>query len=273
MKGGIKMSDVIDSVEIANEWLEKLNNQSNFIPLDGNKIRFNTPFVDPFGDQISLLITSNHNSTYTVSDQGYTIWNIESRGTNLTKNNSVRFKLLQSILYTNKASLSNNFDIYKTTASRQEVAQIINDILDSVIKISDLAFGSRSNARGMFKDDVLDYITENKKRFSFDIGFSVKGKSNLVYDLDFVFHQKIKDTQWTKLYTSLNKNVSEMVMGIWLDTELYRKNNPGNDISFNVLVKEMDLKSTQFKDNLIQHNINVISFDDKEDFEKNFAIS
>ncbi|GEO63000.1 DUF1828 domain-containing protein [Companilactobacillus nantensis] len=267
------MSDVIDSVAIANEWLEKINNQSNFIPLDGNKIRFNTPFVDPFGDQISLLITSNHNSTYTVSDQGYTIWNIESRGTNLTKNGSVRLKLIQSILNTNRASLGSNYDIYKTTASRQEVAQIINDILDSVIKISDLAFGSRNNARGMFKDDVLDYITENNKQFSFDIGFSVKGKSNLAYDLDFVFHQKIKDTKWTKLYTSLNKNVSEMVMGIWLDTELYRQNNPGNDISFNVLVKGLDDRSVQFKDSLIQHNINVVSFDDKDDFKSNFAIA
>jgi len=267
------MSDIIDSREIAINWLQTLRDQSQFVPLDGKKIRFNTPFIDPFGDQISLLITSNHDATYTVSDQGYTIWNIEVRGTKLTNTNSIRWKLINGILNSNDSNISNDFVIFKTTSSKEYVAQMINDVLDSVLKISDLAYGNRNNTRGMFKDDVLDYITQNKSSFSFDLGLSVRGKSNLVYDLDFVFRQNLQETKWAKLYTTLDKNVTEMVMGIWLDTETYRKENPGNKTSFNIVVKDLNSKNMQFKDSLIQHDINVISFDDRTDFKNNFAIA
>ncbi|CAJ2231442.1 DUF1828 domain-containing protein [Companilactobacillus paralimentarius] len=267
------MSNEFDSIKIANEWLQSLKDQSRFIPLDGKNIRFNTPFVDPFGDQISLLIISNYNSTYTVSDQGYTIWNIESRGTNLTKKDSTRLRLLKNILSMNQADLNNTFDINKTVSSREDIAQAINDVLDSVIKVSDLTYGNRNNTRSIFKDDVLDYITQNKNKFSFDLGFSVKGKSNLRYDLDFVFRPKLKVTKWAKLYTSLNKTTAEVIMGIWLDTENYRNQNIGNDTSFNIIVQNLDSKSEKFKDSLIQHNINVVSFNNKEDFKNNFEIA
>ena len=266
------MSDNFDSTRIANEWLQSIKDQSRFIPLDGQKIRFNTPFIDPFSDEISLLIVSNFDSTYTISDQGYTIWNLESRGINITKKGSTRLNLIKNILNMNQTKSNNTFDIYKTVSSRESIAQAINDVLDSVIKVSDLAYSNRNNTRSIFKDDVLEYIAQNKEKFSVDLGLSVKGKSNLIYDLDFVFRPQLKISKWAKLYTTLNKTITEMIMGIWLDTENYRNQNIGNNTSFNIIVQSMDFKSERFKENLIQHNINVISFENKADFKKNFEI-
>lgn len=260
------------AMDIAQKWLDDLKEKSNFIPLDGKSIRFNTPFVDPFGDEISLLIVSDIDGTYTVTDQGYTLWNLEVRGVNATQKNSTRLKILNSILNSHKVVLTDNNTIEKK-ANKSVVAQTINDVLECVIKVSDLAFGTRQNTKSMFMQDVIQFIKQNSDSYSYDIGLSVRGKSSLVYDLDFVFHQTLKESKWTKLYTSLNRNIVEMVMGIWLDTEDFREeNSAANKISLNIIVPRLDEKSETFVSSLQQHDINVISFSEKNKFKKNLEI-
>lgn len=260
------------AIELATSWLDEMEHQSNFIPLEGDNIRFNTPFVDPFGDEYKVLIKATNN-TYEVTDQGYTIWNLESRGINVTKKESTRKNIVNSIVSENTVSLKDtNYSIYKKVNSKSDIAQAINQVLDSMMKISDLIFSSRNKVKRMFKDDILDYLSENKEKYKYDLGFSVHGKSDMSYDLDFVFRKSLNETKWTKVYSSLTKNVAEMAIGIWLDTDIYRNNNPSIKATFNILVQDIDESDNQFVTGLKNHNIDVIDFSNKTQFREAFAV-
>ena len=128
------MSNNLDSI---NDWLDSLQ-ESEFIPLSRRKIRLNTPFTDSFSDQISLLILLNDDSTYTITDQGYTLWNIESRGISLTQDKSPNLDSIKSILNTNQTQLSDTFEIYKKVPSGNDIPAI-KDVLISIIEISNLS--------------------------------------------------------------------------------------------------------------------------------------
>lgn len=128
------MSNNPDSI---NDWLDSLQ-ESEFIPLSQRKIRLNTPFTDSFSDQISLLILLNDDSTYTITDQGYTLWNIESRGISLTQDKSPNLDSIKSILNTNQTQLSDTFEIYKKVPSSNDIPAI-KDVLISIIEISNLS--------------------------------------------------------------------------------------------------------------------------------------
>lgn len=260
------------SLEIAKQWLDEMKHKSNFIPLNGQNIRFNTPFIDPFGDEYKVLIRSK-SSSYEVTDQGYTIWNLKSRGNDVTKKDSTRMNIVNGIISDNNVSLKpDNNALYKEVYSKSEVAQAINQVLDSMMKVSDLVFTSRSKVKKIFKEDVLDYLSKNKKKFSYDLGFRVNGKSNMSYNLDFVFRKNLSDARWTKIYTSLTKDVAERAIGIWLDTDIYRNNNPSVNATFNILVQDIDLNKNSFVGGLKNHNINVVDFNNKKQFEDAFAI-
>lgn len=267
------MPELGSEFDVATEWLNLIKNESNFIPVSGDSIRFNSPFTDPFDDQISLLIQEQSAGKYLITDQGYTTWNLEVRNVPVLQEKSTRRKILASILARDNIQLGNSGQIFKEVG-RQEIAQTINDVLDAVMKISDLAFSSRQNTRSAFRDDVFNFLRANAANYSFDTGFNVTGKTKLIYDLDFVFHRSLRESQWTKLYTQLSWQIVEMSLGIWADTESYRTTEYlGNRISFNILVPTVSEKQLELVDNLKQHDIQVVAFDDRSKFEQQFLIA
>lgn len=86
-----ELSTQID--HIAEEWLSFIKKSNEFKMVSDTELRINTPFTDPFGDSISLLIVLS-NGIYTITDQGYTIWNLKSHGVDLTdKKNLIGFRI------------------------------------------------------------------------------------------------------------------------------------------------------------------------------------
>lgn len=77
---------------IANQWLKFLRDQYNLKLVDNNHINLITPITDSFDDSITLMI-SKKDGLYTVSDQGYTIWNLETKNINVTKKIKTKFNI------------------------------------------------------------------------------------------------------------------------------------------------------------------------------------
>lgn len=127
---------------IANNWLKFIKNSTSFTMASENQLRVNTPFSDSFGDQISLMILLTDNM-YTVTDQGYTFWNLQTHGANLIDKTSQRFKNLMAILDKNNAELTDNETI-QIKGSKDELPQIINNLTQTLIQVSDLIYLSIS---------------------------------------------------------------------------------------------------------------------------------
>lgn len=130
------MQSSLNSQELATNWLNNIQLNTSFKALDKNGIKFNSPITDSFGDQISLLIISNSDSSYLVTDQGYTLWNLTTHGINLKKDAN---KTLHSICNSKRVDITKNDELTKSTFIKEDISQVINDVLAVILEISNLA--------------------------------------------------------------------------------------------------------------------------------------
>lgn len=235
-----------------------------------NELRVNTPFSDPFGDQISLMILLTDN-VYTVTDQGYTLWNLQMHGANLTDKKSQRFKNLMAILDKNNAELTDNETI-QIKGSKDELPQIINDLTQTLIQVSDLIYLTRKNTRKIFWEDVTSYFESQKESFSFLRGMSMQGQTQLKYNIDYIFNLTVKERKFVNVYNNLSKNIVEQLIGIWADTIDYRTSHKQEDVPLSIIVPEIPSNQQKYVDNLARHRIDVIPFDDKKVITSKLAI-
>ena len=138
-----------DTDAIARSLLNFLKEQYSLKLIDNNHIALTTPIADAFGDGITVMISITDSGTYMVSDQGYTIWNLETRGINAMKENSIRRRNILSTAKSENVKLSSNNEIY-STGSKNKIAQMTFNVIQAVTKIGNLGLSSSSSVRGMF---------------------------------------------------------------------------------------------------------------------------
>ncbi|ERL63791.1 DUF1828 domain-containing protein [Schleiferilactobacillus shenzhenensis] len=267
------MTSATDVDVIAKDWLNEIQKTARFSSIDGNHFGFQTPFTDPYGDEITLLITAKDNNRFLVSDQGYTVWNLESHGVRITKKGSTRFALLDGVVRNNHV----NFDVATKDIFLEGTADVlptvINNVLAAVLKVSDFAYMSHGNIRSMFHEDVAEYLKDNQDNFAFESGLSIIGDSGMNYPIDYLFRQTLRDSRLTNLHTTLDRNRTTMIMGTWFDTDKARKSQFSSvRTTYNIVIPEINSQNQQFVDHLATHHIHVIPFSDKNAFKQALAI-
>ncbi|WP_288550068.1 DUF1828 domain-containing protein [uncultured Lacticaseibacillus sp.] len=256
--------------EIAKEWSTFIRNSSKFTLLQNDSIRVSTPFSDSFGDGIVINIQVKNNR-YTLSDQGYTIWNLSTNGIDVTKKDSNRNRILHSLLAPYHIKLAKDNAIQQTV-SRHDVPQAITDLTQALINVSDLAFLNRNNTASIFYDDVQTYFGENRNQYSFIGPIYVPGKSEIKYRFEYLFTPTTNDFRLTKLYTNLSRNTMDVIIGILSDTESFLNANYGSNATLNILIDGISAQSKPFADGLQAHGINVYDFKNKDKIKDDLAV-
>ncbi|KRK98680.1 hypothetical protein FD04_GL000415 [Secundilactobacillus odoratitofui DSM 19909 = JCM 15043] len=265
------MDNLVDQIDsIAQDWLRFIKESHEFRIASDNRIRVNTPFTDPFGDEISLMISLT-DKQYTVSDQGYTLWNLKVNGLDLSDKRSQRYRNLMSILDKTNTSLSKS-DVIQTTGSKSDIPQMINDLTQTLIQVSDLIYLSRNNTKSVFLEDVRSYFETQKDTYSTLRGMSMRGQSQLKYNIDYIFNLTVTDRKFVNVYNALSRSLVEQLIGIWADTIQYRKANDQEKVPLSIIVPNVSDKEERFVSSLSKHNIDVVPFDDKEQVNDKLAI-
>lgn len=88
--------------------------------------------MDVFGDSITLFIHTNEKKTYTVTDNGYTMWNLSTKGVDI--NDPKINKLVSSILKSENVELTKkNKEIVQNGV---DLSKMIGNVTQAVIKVS-----------------------------------------------------------------------------------------------------------------------------------------
>lgn len=135
------MATIIDNTvltKIKSSWNQWIKNSVEFYAISENDIQVITPFTDYFDDGISFDIISKPNGTFVLTDKGYTLWNMEVKGIDLTKKGSTRYKLFHWYLKSFNSSVSNNH-IQKDDIKLSSLSQAISDYIQLLLRVSDLA--------------------------------------------------------------------------------------------------------------------------------------
>lgn len=87
----------MDLQRIKLDYFNYITEYTKFIESKSNSFEVVTPFIDSFGDGISFVIVQQNNR-FTVTDQGFTIWNLKNQGLDLKGKHFDYHKKLQSYL-------------------------------------------------------------------------------------------------------------------------------------------------------------------------------
>lgn len=258
---------------ISSQWTNWVSKQTEFKRIDNNTIQVLTSFTDAFDDGILFNIVSNDSGLYSVTDNGYTIWNLETNGINVSKNGSNRNRILNSIIKPYNFSISANKAIEKNSIQLKDLSQTITDFVQILINVSDIAFMNRTNTASIFTDDVHTYFSTRRESYDYFTNAITLGKTNQQYRFEFNFMPRRQEYKLTKMYNTISKNTMEAIIGIYSDTVEYISKNFGNNASMNILVNGVTAKEKDYISGLQNHGINVVDFQVKSDVKNAFAIA
>lgn len=248
--------------KIQTQWTQWVQNKVEFKIIDQNDIQVLTAFTDYFGDGILFSIIKNDDGSYKLTDKGYTCWNLEMNGIDVSNNNTTRNRLFNWYLTSFDFELHNNA-IQKDKIKFESLSQGILDFIQLLLRVYDLGSTSRANTRGIFFDDAKNYFNNDENSFYFTTNNIALGRTKQQYVFEYNFTPKLGINKLTKLYNTLSKNTMEAIIGIHSDTIDFLKDNY-REVSFNVLVNGISSRSQIYVDGLKQHNIRVIDFQDKD---------
>lgn len=124
--------------KLTENWQYRLPYATHFDQVNDSCIQFHSSLPDAFDDEYTLLIKIQP-TAYVVTDQGYTIWNLQAKGFPFYKLGYLSKQSIKNFLNINKIVLSlANDEFSKTVFTSKDVPGALNAVLSATIKISDI---------------------------------------------------------------------------------------------------------------------------------------
>ncbi|XOV23434.1 DUF1828 domain-containing protein [Lacticaseibacillus paracasei] len=153
---------VMNAAALERAYISWLRDKYTFSDLDKNVVKIQTPFLDSEFDDIILYAQSLNNGRIVLTDDGWTIDNLESQGFSFSKRATTRRHLLDEIAISFGVEIdySTKEISIKTTADTFPEAK--HRLLLAIIRANDLSFLSPDNVKSSFSEDVQSLLDENK---------------------------------------------------------------------------------------------------------------
>ena len=142
-------------------------------------VMITTPFLDRHNDAIQLFVEPV-NGGFRLTDDGYTIRDLRSSGTELTTEK--RRAHLQAILGGFGVHLEPDDEI-AVSAVKENFPQKKHNLVQAILSISDMFVMGEEQVLSLFKEDVARFLDQNSIAYITDIKLS--GKSGLDHKFDF----------------------------------------------------------------------------------------
>lgn len=211
------MKSINDLVDSYYTWLK-----DNTILTDvGEYTKITTPFMDRHNDCIELYIKQLENGDFLITDDGYTIDDLDMCG--FSFNTPKRKELLDNILYT--YHIKNDSGVLSTICNKSNFPHKKHFFIQSIISINDLYHVNKNNVTSLFLDDVSNFFDENN--IYYNSNMKVSGRSGFDHNLDFALapiKKKSIPEAFIKVLNSPNKSNTENILFAWNDIKDSRQN-------------------------------------------------
>ena len=169
------MSDIhLDSqiTKFKETYLEFLKQNINYTTVNKDIISVTTPFLDRHNDYTEILIIDTHDGSYRLTDDGYTINDLELSGFDF---NTPKRK-------TTLLTTASRFGVSINEESALEIKSSLSNmplkkhmLLQCMVAVNELFMLSKGSILSYFIDDVVDFFEKNEIRYTKDI--NIIGKS------------------------------------------------------------------------------------------------
>nr|WP_134902311.1 DUF1828 domain-containing protein [Lactiplantibacillus plantarum] len=235
------------------KWLSKNEHYTNIDSSENSIVEIDTPFLDNEFDDIVLYAYSRIGDNILVTDDGWTIDNLESNGLSFDKRSKTRNNILTDTLDifgvqkdqgSKKLYIRTDFDGFP--AAKQRLVQ-------AILKINDLMYLNRPTILDAFSDEVQKFF--DKEKILYSRNKSISGKNALSFQFDFIIPRYDEGDRLVRTFSQPKRAKNPAKIFAW-DSETIKKINGNSKASFIAILNDSE-NSTEsvnsiFEDSLVQ---------------------
>ena len=220
-------------------------------------VEITTPYLDRYNDWLQLYVKQTDRG-YLISDDGYTIQELEQSGCSLDTPN--RQTLLRTTL--NGFGVKIREDVLEVDASEENFAQKKHNLLQAMIAVNDLFYTAKPVVESLFYEDVVKWLEYHEIRYTARIRFA--GRSGYDHSFDFLIPRSpIAPERIMKAINKPNRETAQSMVFSWLDT---KSDRPPNSRAYAILNDSEALIRGAVVDALHNYDIQAMSWSTKEEY-------
>lgn len=184
--------------------------------INGTWVEITTPYLDRHNDALQIYVRQE-NGGFVLTDDSYTIRDLESSGCNL--NTPRRRDLLELTL--NGFGVKLNADALEVRATSQNFPLRKHNLIQAMLAVNDLFYLAKPLVESLFYEDVVGWLDANDVRYTPNVKFT--GTSGFDYLFDFVVPKSRKQPE--RILQAINRptrDTAESFILAWLDTHKVR---------------------------------------------------
>ncbi len=176
-------------------------------------VEITTPFVDRHNDLIQFYVKKD-GEKYLLSDDGYTLNDLEQNGCKLT---TPKRKDLLKLILNGFGATEDNGQIL-LSATQENFAFQKHNMVQALLAINDMFFLSAPTVASLFYEDVVEWLDTRDIRYTPNVQFT--GRSGYLHSFDFVIPKSRRQPERIlRAIANPDKNAAQMLAFAWFDTK------------------------------------------------------
>lgn len=179
------------------QYIEWLSNEFLYTNIASDVIRIDTPFLDNDFDNVVLYVEPLNNNNLLLTDDGYTLSNLDSMGFSINNKTKKRKNILQDICDSFGVTFNESEKEFTITTSIEKYAIAKHRLLQAILRINDMSFLNDSNIKSLFFEEVAHKLDKNE--ILYNDKQSIIGPNGISFYFDFTIPVKKNSEKKDKL--------------------------------------------------------------------------
>ncbi len=210
------MNTIGECEAIIREYLTWLKTGLSVAKVGDGVCEITTPFLDRHNDHLQIYLFQE-NGNYVLSDDGYTLSNLEMSGVDLSL--PKRQRILKTILQGFGVSVVEG--ALRVEVHRSNLPRRKHNLIQAMLSVNDMFVMAREQVLSLFREDVEQFLRANEVRFTAMI--KLAGRSGFDHTFDFVIPPSPKAPE--RLLRAINRPTRDTATAYifaWNDTREVR---------------------------------------------------
>lgn len=230
----------------------------------GNWTEITTPYIDRHNDCIQIYLKEEKDGLI-LTDDGFTINSLLDDGCNLDTDK--RRQMLRTTLNGYGVTFAEKVNTLSIKASPDNFPLKKHNLIQAILSVNDMFYTSSSHVRGLFLDDVKNWLEINEIRYSPEVSFI--GRSGFNRRFEFIIPKSSRAPERIiKTINNPNKDSADNVLMDWEDTKSVRP----EESKFYVFMNDNDKNvNSSIMEALRNYSVVPVLWSQREDFRSELA--
>lgn len=195
---------MLDAKKLNKQYLDWIKESYEYNQIKNDVVEIVSPFLDNFSDEISMYAVQRGNGKIKLTDDGWTIDNLNSIGVNIDKSTNRKNILKQQTKLYGIKVIDGELC---TEVPEADFPVAKHRLLQAIIFVNDMFMLAPKNTSKIFFEDVDNFFTKNKIRTTKNASYI--GESGLTHNFDFTI-PGFKDEAPLRLIKTMAKGNNAM---------------------------------------------------------------